>query len=333
MWIPVQKINYLCLFIILSIYRFDGFSQQQEKARAASDSAHVKGGALPVRADSTIAIQKDTTFQTTPPSALPSETKIRSDSTRPKATKSWISQKIHEAIFAPSPAPQADSAEFIKSENIFLPYEGRVIANIRLKKIEVLAGSVDDTLKAVESGFSRVLNSLSIPTKDHVIFNNLTFKVGERLSPSKMADSERLLRDLPFLEDARILVSPRDDSSQAVDAVIITKDRFPVGADLSVKQVNAFHAGVYDRNLIGYGTELRYTYFFDDDGNPRDRHEINYITTNIRGSFISGRLDYRQDVKTENLIISFDKKFLTPETKYGGGLDRRKKIGGWYRHS
>ncbi|MDZ7343754.1 MAG: hypothetical protein ONA90_04505, partial [candidate division KSB1 bacterium] len=159
----------------MSIYRFDGFGQHQEKTIAAGDSINLKKGALTARADSLIAIQKDTTAHPPPPTSLPSAAKTRDDSTKRKSEKSWIRKKIREAIFVSSSKPQVDSAEFVKSENFFLPYAGRVIGSVRLKKIGVLAGSVDDTLWTVESGISRVLNNLSMSTKDRVIFDNLTF--------------------------------------------------------------------------------------------------------------------------------------------------------------
>ena len=56
-----------------------------------------------------------------------------------------------------------------------------------------------------------------------------------------MADNERLLRELPFVDDARIIIVPAD--SNFVDVAVIVREKYPYGASVRIDDVK--------RGLIG----------------------------------------------------------------------------------
>jgi len=50
------------------------------------------------------------------------------------------------------------------------------------------------------------------------------------LSSYKLADNERLIRSLDFIQDARILVNYIPDNPDSVDLIVVVKDLFSIGA-------------------------------------------------------------------------------------------------------
>ena len=57
------------------------------------------------------------------------------------------------------------------------------------------------------------------------------FHEGDTISPLKLSDNERFLRELPYIDDARILVVPVSDNE--ADIIVITKDVYSLGAKVN----------------------------------------------------------------------------------------------------
>lgn len=228
---------------------------------------------------------------------------------------------LFRSLVVSSSSAIQDSIDFLRSELPFLAYEGKVIGRIRLKKVQVLAGSVFDTLEMAESSVSEFLNNLHYPTRDGIIRNNLLFKVGETVDPYLLADNERILRELPYIEDAKIDVVVWKEDENLVEIVVITKDLFSLGISPSVLDLNRARVAFFDRNLLGLGTELRYTLHYDKREEPKFGHEGKYVMTNIKGTFISGLLNYENTFEGIFSRIFFERLFITPQIRYAGALD------------
>ncbi|HVZ26107.1 MAG TPA: hypothetical protein VG842_08635, partial [Sediminibacterium sp.] len=119
----------------------------------------------------------------------------------------------------------------VKNEAAFAPYRGRIIRNIRVRNVD-FSHSVNDTMLEVENIFSTTGNKLHPHTREKVVQRNLFFAKGDTLYPSLLADNERYLRDLSFLQDARILVNAIPGQNDSVDITVYTKDVFPAGGSV-----------------------------------------------------------------------------------------------------
>jgi len=321
------KIYAFLFVILLSVCVKVLLSQTRKNLYLENQQIHVKGGSVVIFQDSIITVQRDTIL------VLPSNSNyfIRDlkdlesdsfyDSLRIRAKKRKLTKALYDALVVSQVQQYLQDQEYIKSENIYLPYEGKSIGRILLKKVRVLAGSVQDTSVITETSFSNLLNKMHVETRDGIIYNNLFFKEGEKLDAFELADNERILRALPYIEDAKIMVRPREDNSEIVDLIIVTKDQFSIGATPSFNSFGNYKFSVYDQNLVGFGTELRYTYFLNQKENPSNGHELIYDMTNIKGTFIGGKFNYANIFGEEFIGISFDKQFLTPQTRYAGALD------------
>jgi len=238
-----------------------------------------------------------------------------------KSVKDDFLDLVYGVIFRDTTNNNLDlDRDLIASEDRFRAYEDKTIANIYLKKIPVFGGTVDDSLILEISDMEKIGNSLHTNTNDWVIYENLLFREGDEVQAFSLADNERLLRQLSFIRDARILVIPRTEDDQ-VDILILTRDVFPIGASLNIRTTSDIALSLYDRNLFGNGWEFRNTFRHRSDKDPSFGYEGVFNVGNISGSFISGTISYSTSFELEQGRILFSKEYLTQETKYAGGLD------------
>lgn len=235
--------------------------------------------------------------------------------------KSTIANNLYRRVLFKKPPDLLDSLDFYQSEEIFKIFEGKIIGSIRLKKVKIVSGSVHDTLWVDESQLSNVLNKVHIQTRQNILQGNLLFEVGQPLDAFVLADNERILRSLPYIEEANIYVKPRSSTQDTVDVIVVTKDIFSFGVSTTVVTADRFRAALFERNLLGSGTELRYTFFYNRTADSPVGHEIKYGIPNIKGTFISGFLRYTNSFEGEHREINFEKQFLTPQTEWGGALN------------
>ena len=76
------------------------------------------------------------------------------------------------------------------------------------------------------------------------------------MSPYLLADNERYLRELAYIKDARILVEFAVGSTDSVDVVILTKDVFSIGGNLSISSTEKGRVEFREENFLGSGTRL-----------------------------------------------------------------------------
>jgi hypothetical protein len=227
---------------------------------------------------------------------------------------------LHGAIFRDTTKRNNDfTSDLTESEEKYLPYKGQIIANIYVKKVPVFGG-VDDSLEFTISKIEKFGNSLHANTKDRVIFNNLLFKEGDEIQPYQLADNERILRQLPFIRDARILVIPKS-GDENVDILVVTRDVFSLGLNLNMRDVDDIAISLIERNLFGNGWEFRNTFRYRSKFEQKVDYEGTFNTFNISGSFIGMSLKYIYAHDLQQGLLRFYRDYLTPETKYAGGID------------
>lgn len=212
------------------------------------------------------------------------------------------------------------SMNVINREEDFHPYSGQRIANIYINKVPVFGGTVYDSLHRETSDVEKFGNFLHKNTRDRVIINNLMFDVGDTVKPFQLADNERILRSLPYIRDARIVVIPAD-SSDHVDIGIITRDVFSIGVNLNPRNTDDISFSIFDRNLFGNGWEFRNNFRYRSNLEPPLDYEGIFSIRNIIGTFISGSFVYKNNYDVNQIWFNLSKAYLTQEIKYGGGID------------
>lgn len=212
------------------------------------------------------------------------------------------------------------------AQNPFEEYQGKIINNIRFVNVDVLDGSVDDTLKEATSGFSKFLNKSHIYTHSWILKKFLLVRHGDKIIPAILADNERVFREIPAIEDARILVVTDSINDDYADLIIITKDVFPIGVTATASSFDKFSASIWDNNSFGLAYELGARLLYDSYFKNSFGYEIYSKYRNLLSTFINGTVLWYDAFDSRWLTFSFSKDFISPQTKYAGGLNI-----GWVR--
>lgn len=179
----------------------------------------------------------------------------------------------------------------IKNEDDFLQYKGKIIRNIFIQKIG-FNKSVYDTVNKTSSFFNKLGDVLHTSTKRQIIRNNLFFSQGDSLQPDLMADNDKFIRDLSFLQDAKIKVDLLYKNADSVDIIVSAKDVFPIGGSLSSLSADLASFEINDDNLFGTGNRVQVKNLFDTKRNPTYGVGIEFLKRNIAGTFINIAVGY-----------------------------------------
>jgi hypothetical protein len=180
-----------------------------------------------------------------------------------------------------------------KSESPFAPYEGKVIRHIYIKAYG-FEQVFTDTSKRLEYFGTRLLNHMHRKTRDWVIRNSLFIKEGTVLNAFKVADNERLIRSLGYIQDARILVNYLPDNGDSVDLVVVVKDLFSIGGDLSSATLNSVRGNISDANAFGLGQRIQLGAYVEQQRNPHFGYQLLYSKSNISNTFVTATASYSQ---------------------------------------
>jgi hypothetical protein len=181
----------------------------------------------------------------------------------------------------------------VKSETPFKPYEGKIIRHIFLRGYG-FEQTFTDTSKRLEYFGTNLLNHLHRKTHDWVIRDNLFIREGMPVNAYKLADNERLIRSLNFIQDARILVTPLPDNSDSVDLVVVVKDLFTING--AIGELNALPPGIRsnisEANFLGMGQRVQLGANFEANRYPHFGPQLLYGFSNIGGSFVNAVASY-----------------------------------------
>lgn len=224
-----------------------------------------------------------------------------------------IFQQALQLIYR-NPSDSVKRADILNQEAVgpFLKYEGKVIRNIQTEEYG-FEKSFTDTTKSINYFGTKILNYLHRDTRPSIVRNNLFIRPGEKINPYLLADNERHLRELNFIQDARILVKEVGGQTDSVDLVVVTKDLFSINGELKDLTPEKFFAKAGDANVLGLGQELEVTTLFQKGRTPG--FGVGYKKNNISGSFINGYVDVSN--VGSNIVNGRQN-----EIRYGLGLER-----------
>lgn len=294
-------------------------------AQGQTEAITIKRNQVLVVSDSLFIPKKDTTL------LIPEGTKYQIydnkyvlsdgfyDSIYSVAQKNRVTKELYNLLITNKPPEDPfKNKEPIKSEDFFVGYRGKTISSIEYVSVDLFGGSVNDTTLKAESSIGKLSNRLHHNTSEGVVFKHLLFDVGDNVDPFKFADTERIIRSLPYIEDARILLKLDSENLDAVKATVIVKDRFPWTLDLSVDDNDAFRIGFTNQNILGTGNEFGLGYLYNSQEIPTHGYDAHYTVRNIDNSFIDGTVFVSDNYRGKSKGITFRRDFLSPNIKYFG---------------
>jgi hypothetical protein len=244
------------------------------------------------------------------------------------AKKKGIWGKIGKSISISSKVQPTIEEGVKKNEASFVKFKGKLIRTIIVQKLN-FNGAVNDTSKTSKNFFSDIGNKLHPNTSDKVIKRNLFFTEGDTLYPALVADNERFLRDISYLQDARIIVRNSQNSIDSVDVIVICKDVFPVGGSAELGSAKMINFEVNNDNLAGTGDRIAFKNMIDLDRTPHYGIGAQYLKRNIMGSFINIELGYSNIEPAFNsgrkeetaLFVKAELPLVSPYSTWTGGYE------------
>ena len=241
----------------------------------------------------------------------------------------FVNNIFQQAVNSVTRTPEANADESYlngKSEDSYLPYQGRIIRHIFIEPYG-FNWSFYDTSARDNSRAAKIGSKLHHTTRRFVIRNNLFIEENTRLNAFMLADNERHIRSLEFIQDARILVNEVPGTSDSVDVTVYTKDLFSIGGGGGSNGLNHISINLYDANFVGMGQRVEISGLYDYNRSPNFGYGALYRKTNIGHSFIDGTAGYTvmnmsdytlEEEATE--YVSLSRRLVSPYSRFAGGL-------------
>lgn len=242
-------------------------------------------------------------------------------------SRSYRDSLLNRITRAHMPPPQ-HSLSFSNRQQVFQPYQGRVIRNIEMVEIPVFGPrTLNDTNSYQHIRLIRIANRLHTPTRISFIRRALFFQPGDRVDAQLLADNERYLRNSPPIEDAQINLIPV--SGDSVDVEIRTKDLFEYGGNINRLDPTQFEGNIFDKNILGSGQGLEAGLAWHNDYTPHWYGEWSYTNWNLGHSFATLTAGYTQlnhqptidtGVYEDAWFVQINRPLYSFYTRFTGGL-------------
>jgi len=227
---------------------------------------------------------------------------------------------MYEAVFVnPEPAeyPTNPATQEGKIVNPYLKHKAKVIRSIQIEVYDPFDHSIPDTSTKKLHTLQKAGNRWHKSTRHWVISNKLLFKKGEKLNALALSETERLLRQAEYINDARITVIPVKNTD-SVDVEVRVQDKWAISIPSYITGLSGY-LRFRDLNLFGTGQQFEQHIGFVKPG-------FMYFTgfynvANIDNTYISSRLSYGTNPDGSQVGLSFDRPFFSPLAEWAGGLN------------
>ncbi len=242
------------------------------------------------------------------------------DSLQVKAFRNKITRELYKLLIRPPARDVYDSDSVVRSEQYFIPYTKKTIRKIRVSHVALLDGTVTDTTQNNTTHLGRLLSHFHTDTRSSLILDNMLFEEGDQVNPYLIADSERILRELNFIEDARIHLFNDPENEREVNVTVVIKDRLPWNVNLKFSSFSNFNLRLGNRNLLGTGNQIWGAYVRNSDEVPNNGYEFLFESRYLWNAFTRVTLELADNWNEQKKIVRVSKDFVSPAIKYGGEI-------------
>ena len=245
-----------------------------------------------------------------------------------------IIDKVKNAITGKS-LSMTDSNRIYLFNNIatLKSYAGKRINSITIEQHNFLT-SIDSKESNLKDVFSKLGNKLQSNSKSRAIRENIFFKEWDLFDPSIIAYNEKWLRDLSYIQDAKIMAMITPYDTNQVDIIVVTKDLFSYGGEVLINNKDAYSAKLNNINLLGSGNSVQVVQNFENKRNSKSGWGYDLGLSNILGTFISVNAGVNQfgNNLANNVLsarknyISVQRPILHPNSKWLGGLEYLENV-------
>ncbi len=243
------------------------------------------------------------------------------DSLKVKVSKNQLTRKLYDLVIV-SPDTINKNRITGSSEENYVGYSGRKIRKIDIQRLNVFGVDISNPASPETRKIDNLMNRTHFNTNEKIIRKNLLFETGDTVSPLIISDNERILRQLPYIDDARIILVPVSD--EEVDIVVLTKDIYSLGGDYSYKGLKKGTVSLFDKNIFGMGHEFGIEVPYDASMKDSPGFGVQYKVDNIGKSFLNLGLYYMDGLGNRTYGFNLDRRLVSSTTKYAGGISVRE---------
>ncbi len=242
------------------------------------------------------------------------------DSLKTKSYRKALTRELYDLFFRSPPPIENHLGEVVSSESYFRAFEQEKINRIYLVKQDVLEGKVQDTTARTRTRLGRVVNRLHYSTREQVILKMLLFGEGDPVQPHLLADNERIIRSLNFIEDVRFYLRPDSSRETGVELAVVIKERFHWGVEASASNLGRYSVTLFNRNTFGTGLLTSLEYLNNSESSKPNGFAIRLGLEKYKKTLSDWELTWANNWQQELLRLDVSRDFISPYIKYGGGL-------------
>jgi len=323
---PDKKRHFIWRSIFLLILSV--FSVQTSTAAAYlpdMDTIPVKAGTV-IKINGKLIIPRVDTIMILPDSIIRNNPSLRSAQTynkwKEQSGKAKFSRELSRMIFSSHRIPsETDNSEAQSRAAEFSVFSGKTVRNIKIRHFGVFGINLHDTAYSYANSVEKFLNRSHINTKSWVILKSLLFSEGDVIDAPLLAENERYIRTLSYIEDARFLVIPDTLNPEIADLWLLVKDVYPWAGSVHMRSIDKTDMGVWNNNMLGIGHRFDVGMSYRTDHAPAFRFRTTgYSVRNIAGSLVNGQIYYLIDETHENSGISLIRELIPGKNNYLYGL-------------
>ena len=218
----------------------------------------------------------------------------------------------------------------VKSTNYFQAYSGKIIGNIRILQLDVFGPTLQDTSIKATTWIGKTGNRVHIKTTENKLMNQLLFNRGEILDPQLMADNEKVIRDLPYIQDVAILISHSKINPTQVDVLLIIKEKFEYGISGSLG-TSSTEMEMVNENMFGVGHHFLAGVEYRPNEKPVWGGTFRYEISDFGAKFIKAGFGYTNTFRKSGWNVLIDKKFMASTMDWAGGISIERTFTDFYQ--
>lgn len=233
--------------------------------------------------------------------------------------ESWLTRTLHR-YFGSHPSEGAGlDGRALEIVDRYKRFAGRPIAVVLIHQVERFSSAADQDGVGDDSTFSSLAKKFQTHTRAATIRQYLLFESGDNVDPFSLADSERMLRDLDFVDDVRIVLVPLAGDDEAVAVVVETRDRFPLGVTFKFVDVTRYELGFFSSNVAGLGVRFDNQVIYRDDRTPNLGYRGVLRQNNFGGTFVAGAVVFEDSYRRLQKGIILERELIHPAIQWVGG--------------
>ena len=240
-----------------------------------------------------------------------------------KGENNFLTRNLFSLIIRESQTPKAQIG--VNSAAYFVPFAGKKIGKIRFLQLNVFGPTLQDTSRIASGWVERTGNTLHMKTTEKKLLGQLFFNPGEQVNPQLMAENEKFIRDLPYIEDVAITLANSKAEAGTVDVVVIIKERFEYGLSGNLSS-NSTDWEVTDQNMFGLGHQFSVLM----DYNPAEATQwgggFKYQISDVDRKFLSVGIGYTSDYRKKGWNSFVEKRFIASNQDWAGGVFLERTI-------